>query len=66
VGSRGETRGANLIDPLAIYRDASIALSTSVDSALRKDEVRIPYSTTDGHVWPQGTRVVWPVACGAK
>ncbi|MBI2357788.1 MAG: M23 family metallopeptidase, partial [Deltaproteobacteria bacterium] len=46
VGSRGETRGANLIDPLAIYRDASIALSTSVDSALRKDEVRIPYSTT--------------------
>lgn len=63
VGPREETQGTDLVDPLVIYRDAGIALST-VDSALRKDEVRIPYSTTDGQVWPPGTRVVWPVACG--
>jgi len=61
VGSRGEARGANLIDPLVIYRD--IALPTSVEPALRNDEVSIPASTTDGQVWPAGTRVVWPVVC---
>lgn len=61
VGSRGEARGANLIDPLVIYRD--IALPTSVEPALRNDEVSIPASTTDGQVWPAGARVVWPVAC---
>lgn len=56
VGSRGSTRGENLIDPLAIYRDAGTAPRN--DAA-----VRVPYSTLDGRVWPQGTRVVWPVAC---
>jgi len=52
VGSRGETTGGSLVDPLVIYRDAG-----------GNAEVRIPYSTAEGQVWPAGTRVAWPVAC---
>jgi murein DD-endopeptidase MepM/ murein hydrolase activator NlpD len=55
AGSRVSERGSNLIDPLVIYHEASAKPQETV--------VTIPYATTDGHVWPQGTRVVWPVAC---
>ena len=58
VGSRGSTGGANLIDPLVIYHEAGAKPQESA--------VTIPYATTDGQVWPQGTRVVWPVACRPK
>jgi murein DD-endopeptidase MepM/ murein hydrolase activator NlpD len=47
--------GSNLIDPLVIYHEASANPHETL--------VTIPYATTDGQVWPQGTRVVWPVAC---
>lgn len=47
VGSRGEARGLRLFDPLALYQAT----------------VTIPYVDSDGKLTPQGTRVVWPVAC---
>jgi murein DD-endopeptidase MepM/ murein hydrolase activator NlpD len=55
VGGRGETRGARLVDPLVVYRDAG--------ARPRDTAVTVPYATPDGRVWPPGTRVVWPVAC---
>ena len=54
-GSGMPPPGAHLIDPLVIYHEASPKPQESA--------VTIPYVTTDGQVWPQGTRVVWPVAC---
>ena len=32
----------------------------------QKKEIAIPYATADGRLRPQGTRVVWPVACRPK
>ncbi|MBI2087691.1 MAG: hypothetical protein HYT78_02995, partial [Deltaproteobacteria bacterium] len=32
----------------------------------QESEVTIPYVTTDGRIWPEGMRVVWPVACQPK
>ena len=63
VGSRGSTGGQNLFDPLAIYHDARAMSHDPADSRPDQPTVAIPYVTTDGQVWPQNTRVVWPVAC---
>lgn len=63
VGPRTSTWGSNLIDPLLIYYEASNKLRESVDPSPHAKVVIIPYSTTDGQVWPRGTRVLWPVAC---
>jgi len=48
---------------LMIYHEAGSKLKESADTPSRKKTVTIPYMTTDGHIWPPGTRVVWPVAC---
>ena len=66
VGSRGSTQDGDLTDPLVIYHEASPKPQESVDPPLREKAVTIPYVTTDGRIWPQGTRVVWPVACQPK
>lgn len=47
-----------LVDPLVIYQEAG--------HKPRASKVPIPYATTDGQLRPQGTRVVWPVACRQK
>lgn len=44
-----------LIDPLVIYQEAGPKPSES--------KVTISYATADGQFRPQGTRIVWPVAC---
>lgn len=66
VGSRGQVRAAELMDPLLMYREAGIKSKESTDSRSDEQAVRIPYPTTEGQVRPQGTRVVWPVACGLR
>lgn len=63
AGSRVLAPGSHLIDPLVIYHEASPKSPESVDPPPREKAVTIPYVTTDGRIWPQGTRVVWPVAC---
>jgi len=63
VGSRMSAPGSRLIDPLVIYHEAGRKPQASVDPPPRETAVTIPHATTDGQVWPQGTRVVWPVAC---
>lgn len=63
AGSRVLAPGSHLIDPLVIYHEASPKSPESVDPLPREKAVTIPYVTTDGRIWPQGTRVVWPVAC---
>ncbi len=59
----GEFQDSHLIDPLVIYKETSPKLKKSVDLPPREKAVTIPYATTDGQTWPQGTRVVWPIAC---
>jgi len=66
VGSRGSTGGANLFDPLVIYHEAGPKQQESAGPSSGEKPVAIPYVTTDGRIWPQGTRVVWPVACQPK
>jgi len=61
--STGEFQGSHLIDPLVIYHGASPKPKESVDPPTCENAVTIPHVTTDGQAWPQGTRVVWPVAC---
>lgn len=55
----GAFEGAQLVDPLEIYRDANPA-------AVQNKSVKIPYIGEDGQRWPEDTRLVWPVACGLK
>lgn len=55
--------GSPLIDPLVIYHEARANPKESVVPPPDEKAVTIPYVTTDGQVRPQGTRVVWPVAC---
>lgn len=66
IGSRVSAPGSHLIDPIVIYHEASLKPRASGDPPSREKAVTIPYATTDGQVWPQGTRVVWPVACQPK
>jgi murein DD-endopeptidase MepM/ murein hydrolase activator NlpD len=63
MGSPVAVPGRPLIDPLVIYHEASAKPQESVDPPPDEKAVTIPYVTTDGQVRPQGTRVVWPVAC---
>jgi len=51
---------SHLIDPLVVYREAG------PKPAETERTVAIPYATADGRLRPQGTRVVWPVACRQK
>jgi murein DD-endopeptidase MepM/ murein hydrolase activator NlpD len=50
-------------DPLVIYHDAASQSRGSILSETGDRSVSIPYMTSDGRFCPQGTRVVWPVAC---
>jgi murein DD-endopeptidase MepM/ murein hydrolase activator NlpD len=69
VGARGSTGASNLIDPLGIYRDAAAGEARArpetspTDPPRAEKAVPIPHATTDGHVRPPGTRLVWPLAC---
>ncbi|MFH1487503.1 MAG: peptidoglycan DD-metalloendopeptidase family protein [Pseudomonadota bacterium] len=58
----GELQGSQNFDPLKIYLEATPKPTGSGDA----QSVMIPYMTTEGQVRPEGTRVVWPVACNAK
>lgn len=58
----GKFEDTPLMDPLQIYHDASPV----ADAAMDGKEVIIPYATSDGRLWPQNTRIVWPVACRPK
>jgi len=55
----GELAGGTFFDPLEIYRDAA----TAANGGMGSKKVAIPYVTNDGRLWPENTRVVWPVAC---
>ncbi|MDI6687377.1 MAG: M23 family metallopeptidase [Desulfobacterales bacterium] len=61
--SGGPGPDSYLVDPLVIYLEANSSLGKSVDVKSPKKTVTIPCVTTDGHIRPSGTRVVWPVAC---
>ena len=58
--------GSYLIDPLTFYQVAGSTSKEPIDSPSREKIISIPYMTTDGQFQPQGTRVVWPVACHPK
>ncbi len=57
---------SHLIDPLSFFHEAILALEEPIDSPAHDGVITIPYMITNGHLWPRGTCVVWPVACQAK
>jgi len=59
----GGLDGSRLIDPLEMFRDATTSEGPSTHFPSRDVAVQIPYATVDGRIRPEGTRVVWPVAC---
>ena len=63
VGARGSTGGGNLIDPLVLFHESGAKPEKSDGPPSGEKAVRIPYVTADGQLRPQGTRVVWPLAC---
>jgi len=57
------------LDPVALFvkKDPPVLDSHSArDLPDAEKDVPIPYKTTDGRVFPEGTRLVWPVACTPK
>jgi murein DD-endopeptidase MepM/ murein hydrolase activator NlpD len=66
MGSPVAASGRPLIDPLAIYYDASPTRQEPANPPSNKKDVAIPYMTAAGQIWPPGTRVVWPVACATR
>lgn len=65
-GSQMLAPDSSLMDPLLIYYETSPKPKYLVDSTSREKTVVIPYMTIDGHIWPQGACVVWPVACQSR
>jgi murein DD-endopeptidase MepM/ murein hydrolase activator NlpD len=63
VATRGTARGVTLFDPLVIYHEARAGAAPAGDKSDPDKAVRIPYVTADSRIWPQGMKVVWPVAC---
>ena len=59
----GEFKGSLLVDPLVVYYDAA---KKTENASSGEKSVEIPYMTPDGKFYPEGTRVVWPVACDPK
>ena len=55
-----QERGLSKLHPPPL---APLKPQESVDPPLGGKAVAIPYVATDGRIWPQGTRLVWPVAC---
>lgn len=62
-GSNVLAPDSSLMDPLLVYYETSPKPKDLVDPPPREKTVTIPHITIDGHIWPPGTRVVWPVAC---
>jgi murein DD-endopeptidase MepM/ murein hydrolase activator NlpD len=58
--------GGEWLDPLALYRRAP--LKSAEISGLPGDQKRvpIPYATAGGKIVPEGTKVVWPLACEGR
>jgi murein DD-endopeptidase MepM/ murein hydrolase activator NlpD len=61
--SSGGAPGGPLIDPLMIYHEAGAMPRMPAGPSLDNKTVAIPYATVDGRLLPEGTRIVWPVAC---
>lgn len=54
------------MDPVALFKAPPIDSATLKDLPDSEKRVVIPYKTTDGHIVPEGTKVVWPFACSPK
>jgi len=57
------------LDPVAIYlphAPANVSSHAARDLPDAEKDVSIPYKTTDGHVEPEGTKLIWPFLCEAK
>jgi hypothetical protein len=66
VGSAVRAPSVEVIDPVVVYHEARAKPPGAVDPSPGEKAVPIPYVTADGKAWPQGTRVIWPVACRQK
>lgn len=59
-------QGGQWLDPLALMRGGPLDSHAARDLPAEQKKVAIPFMTTDGRVFPAGTRVVWPYACKPK
>lgn len=55
--------GAQWLDPLALMRGGPLDSHSARDLPEDQKKVRIPFKTSDGHVFPEGTKVIWPYTC---
>lgn len=55
--------GGQWLDPLALMRGGPLDSHAAHDLPDARKKVRIPFKSTDGRVFPEGTKVVWPYAC---
>lgn len=58
--------GGQWLDPLALMRGGPLDSRAARDLPADQKKVQIPYKTTDGRVFPESTKVVWPYACRPK
>lgn len=56
--------GGQWMDPVALMRGGPLDSQGARDLDVKK--VRIPFMSTDGRFFPEGTKVVWPYACPPK
>lgn len=55
--------GARWLDPLALMRGGPLDSYAVRDLPQVQKKVRIPFKTSNGLVFPERTKVVWPYAC---
>jgi len=58
--------GSSLADPVRIFHEIALERKKAPDPPPRDKTVEIPYMSEEGKLFPQETRIVWPVACRAK
>lgn len=58
--------GAQWLDPLALMRGGPLDSQAARDLPQDQKQVRIPFKTSDGRIFPERSKVVWPYACKPK
>lgn len=58
--------GGQWLDPLALMRGGPLDSQTLGALPAEQKRVTIPFMSSDGRFYPEGTKVVWPYACTPK
>jgi murein DD-endopeptidase MepM/ murein hydrolase activator NlpD len=58
--------GGHWVDPLALFRDWPLESERLAALPAEQKRVPLPCAGPDGRILPEGSRLVWPLACGGK